>query len=74
MSNVTMLADHADISLSTEQVLERAASANLAGVIVLGVTDDGAMFVETSIDDGPDALWLLEKYKHRILTFADDRG
>ena len=74
MSNVTMLADHAAIPLTTEQVLERAASANLAGVIVLGVTDDGTMFVETSIDDGPDAVWLIEKYKHRIFTFADGGG
>lgn len=67
MSNVTFLADHAEVDLSPSQVLQRALEAQLSGALVLGVRDDGSLYFETSIPDGGECVWLMEKVKHVIL-------
>lgn len=61
------------VGLSCDQVLSRAQASGLANAIVLGVLEDGTMYFETSIPDGDQCVWLLEKAKHRIITIAESR-
>lgn len=71
MSETTYLADRSvNVDLSVDQVLTRAQEAELSGAMVLGVREDGTMFFESSIPDGSDVVWLLEKARHLILTMS----
>lgn len=68
---ITYLADRSeDVGLAVDQLLERAQNSDLSGAMVLGVREDGSMYFETSIPDGADTVWLLEKAKHLILTMS----
>ncbi len=49
-----------------EEVLERAKSVGLTGVVILGYTEDGDYF-GSSYADGGTVLWLLEQCKKRLL-------
>ena len=46
-----------------------AAVDKLKTVVVLGWENDenGTMYVAGSTSDGPDLLWLVEKFKHKLL-------
>lgn len=70
-TSITYLADVSPaVELTPAQVLQRAADRDLDGVIVIGITQDCSMYADTSISDGPDVIWLLEKMKHQIMTAA----
>jgi len=48
-------------------VLDGAKNANLSAVIIIGEDEDGDFYFASNKSDGGDALWLLEKAKHKLL-------
>lgn len=54
-----------------EEILRRAREAGLTSVVVVGFTDDGGEFFASSEADGAQALWQLERAKHRLMTIVD---
>jgi hypothetical protein len=57
--------------LPAEQVIEGAAEKGLQSVVVLGYDADGDEYFASSIADGADVLWLMERLKQRLLGVPD---
>jgi hypothetical protein len=57
--------------LPAEQVIEGAAEQGLKSVVVLGYDADGDEYFASSIADGADVLWLMERLKQRLLGVPD---
>jgi hypothetical protein len=70
--NVLHLADVSDIQLTPTQLFAKAAGARLQAAMVLGIDQDGEMYVETSQLTNSEAVWLMEKFKFVILTEANE--
>lgn len=51
----------------TAEIIHEMAKANLKGVIILGYDEQGREYIDTNIDDGGDALWLLQRAIHRLM-------
>lgn len=60
------------LDLPVDRVLESAAGEDLRCVVVLGYGKDGAEYFASSIADGADVLWLLERLKMQLLTVGID--
>ena len=71
MSNVVNLPVITRLNLDPERVLE-AAKGKLAGVIVIGFDKDGGEYFASSYADGSDVLWLLERFKMKLLAVPDE--
>jgi hypothetical protein len=56
------------LDLPAEQVLGAAVDEGLRAVVVLGYNADGGEYFASSIADGADVLWLLERLKLKLLT------
>lgn len=56
------------LDLPTDQIIGAAQEAGLRCVVVLGYDADGAEYFASSIADGADVLWLLERLKQQLLT------
>jgi hypothetical protein len=54
-----------------ERSFERAREKGLQSVIVIGYDRDGAEFFSSSISDGGEAVWLLERIKLQLLRQGD---
>lgn len=54
--------------LPTEDVLDGAKAQDLKVAVVLGYDLEGEEYFASSIADGADVLWLLERLKLRLLT------
>jgi hypothetical protein len=59
------------LDLDPDAVLE-AAKGELSEVIILGFTHDGDDWMSGSHASGPNALWLIERLKHRLMMQADE--
>lgn len=55
-----------------ERIIERARKAGLGSVTIVGLTENGSEFFASSYADGPNALWDLERAKHRLLSVVDE--
>lgn len=53
-------------------VLDGAMQTDLTDVVVIGCRPDGSEYFASSIAYGPDALWLLERIKSRLLDIVDE--
>lgn len=53
-------------------MLEAATRADLENVVILGWDKDGEMFFSSSMGDGPECLWLIEKAKAALLRVGED--
>lgn len=62
------------LDLPPERVLERAKSADLEGVVVIGYTKDGEEYAASSYADGGTVLWLLERIKARLIAVVDSEN
>jgi hypothetical protein len=60
------------IDTSAERIIELAADASLVDVVIVGMTADGSEYFGSSCADGANALWHLERGKHRLLKIIDD--
>lgn len=56
------------LDLPVDQVLGAAKDEGLKCVVVLGYDSDGAEYFASSIADGADVMWLLERLKMQLLT------
>jgi hypothetical protein len=54
--------------LPVDRILDAAAAAELKCVVVLGYDPAGEEYFASSIADGADVLWLLERLKLKLLT------
>ena len=66
MSNVIPLGNVTRLDIPAETILE-AAKGNLDSVVLMGYDKDGELYFASSIADGGDALWLIEKLKQQLL-------
>ena len=55
------------IDIPPERVLESAISVGLTDAIVIGWDKDGDLYFASSIADGANVLWLIEKAKRELL-------
>ena len=56
------------------RVLEHAMEAGLTDVVVIGFKEDGSEYFRSSLADGGDVLWHLERAKHKLITMPDEMG
>jgi hypothetical protein len=56
------------LDVQAHDVLGSALAANLKCAVVLGYDEDGEEYFASSMADGADVLWLLERLKLRLLT------
>jgi hypothetical protein len=71
MSNVVILPVVTRLDIPAERILNSALEEDLNSAIVIGRTRDGDIYFSSSMPDGPEALWLLEKVKAALLAEAD---
>lgn len=60
------------LDIPPDRVLQAALDAGLTGVIVAGWDQDGQLYTASSYADGGDALWLVEKFKQRLISVCSD--
>jgi hypothetical protein len=70
--NVVILPVVTTLDIPAERVLSAAAEAGLTEVVVVGRDKDGDEYFASSLADGGDVLWHLERAKLRLLRMADD--
>lgn len=59
------------LDLPPERVLADACAADLESVVIIGFDKAGEEYFTSSIADGADVVWLLERAKLRLLRYAD---
>lgn len=69
--NVVDIGGTTSLDFDPAQVLARSAEIGLQSVVVIGYDADGEEFFMSSMADGGDALWLLERCKSALLSHAD---
>lgn len=67
MGTVHILAMPTRLDIPAERVLDGAVEAKLDRVVVLGYDQNGEEYFASSIADGGDILWLMERLKLRLL-------
>lgn len=50
-----------------KRVIDRAAQQNLTEVVIIGIMDDGELYMGSTIEDEYALVGLVEKYKHEVL-------
>jgi hypothetical protein len=71
MSNIIALGNITKLDQPVDRVLEEAKE-QLTGVIILGWTHDGAAYFASTMADGGEVVWLLEKCKKDLLDAAEE--
>lgn len=71
MGDVVELDVITKLDIPPERVLKGALEIELESVVIVGHTKDGEYFA-SSIADGPEVLWMLERAKKAILEIPDD--
>lgn len=71
MGEIVSLDTVTSLDLDPDRVLEAAVGEFPEGVVVIGYDSDGEFNFCSSISDGPEALWLLELAKKRLLEMGD---
>ncbi|WP_313195863.1 hypothetical protein [Shinella zoogloeoides] len=71
MSNVRIFTGITPLPFDADVMLEKARG-QLKSVIIIGETEDGEEFFSSSISDGPETLWMLERAKHKLMKICDD--
>lgn len=65
LGNITRL------NIPTDRVLDACKGHCSAGVVVVGWDDDGQLYFASSIADGGDVMWLLEKAKQALMEIGE---
>lgn len=69
--NITNLNQVTKLDIPAERVLQAALDAGLTDVVITGYDPDGNEYFASSMADGGDALWLLERAKLELLRIGD---
>lgn len=59
------------LDMAPERILEVARKANLSDVVILGYDQAGDEWFASSVADGAEVLWLLERLKLQLLRLGD---
>lgn len=59
------------LNLPPRRVLEAALASNVTSVVVMGYDENGNEYFASSIADGGDVLWLMERCKKLLLDVPD---
>ena len=70
--NIIPLGNITRLNIPTDRVLDECKGHCSEGVVIAGWDDDGQLYFASSIADGGDVLWLLEKTKQALLEIGDD--
>ena len=68
--NVVMLGNLTRLNIPTDRVLEEAKGKIKGGIILIGYDVDGEEYFASSLADGAEVLWLLERCKQELLNGA----
>lgn len=60
------------LDVPAERVIQAALEAGLTDVAISGVLQDGSEYFASSVADGADCLWMLERMKKRLLEITDE--
>ena len=71
MSNVVDLPVITKLDLDPQRILMKASEAGLEKVIVIGVIKGGDEFFASSVSDGGDVVWQMERAKLKLLRIVD---
>lgn len=71
MSNVVKFPGETLLDLNPDDILDEA-KGKLEKVIVIGYTEDGVEYFDSSFADGMIAVWLMERIKMMLLTVVDE--
>lgn len=71
MGEVVDLPVITSLDLDPQRVLAAAVKAEMTQVIIIGYDKDGDEYFSSSVSDGADALWHLERAKLRLLKAGD---
>ena len=69
--NVVLFSGVTRLDLPPDRILESAMD-KLESVVLLGYTKDGEEYFCSSLADGGDTLWLLERLKKALLEIPDE--
>jgi hypothetical protein len=67
MSNVVDFPLNTKTNVDPQMVLQQALASELVDVVIIGRDKDGCGTYFTSVADGDAVLWMLEKYKLKLL-------
>lgn len=70
-NNVTNLSQITKLDLPADRVLQSAIDAGIKSAVVIGYDADDNEYFASSIADGADVVWLLERAKLELLRIAD---
>lgn len=71
MTNVLKFTGITFLDLPPDVILEGSVG-KLESVIVLGYTNDGEEYFASSMADGADALWHLQRAAHKLICMSDE--
>lgn len=74
MGEVVVLDMVTRLDIPAERVLQAALDAGLQSVVVVGYDADGEEYFASSFADGGDALWLLQRGSHKLLSMPEKMG
>lgn len=67
MGDVVLFDGITRLDVPAERILKAALDLGLTGVVIAGYAQDGSEYFASSYADGGDALWLVERFKKRLL-------
>jgi len=60
------------LDIPAERILEQAIKHGMEDVVISGHDKNGEFYFASSIADGAQSLWLLERSKHKLMMMADE--
>jgi len=69
--NIVYLNGVTKLDLPVDRVLQAALDEDLDEVVIIGYTKDGNEYFKSSVADGGDVLWHLERAKKKLLEVPD---
>lgn len=70
--NVISFRGISSLDLNPNRVLQEAINDDLQYVVIMGFRKDGSEYFKTSVADGGDVLWIMERSKLKLLRTVDE--
>ncbi len=70
--NIHILQLFASLDIPAERVLQQAIERGLERVVIVGVDKDGGEYFASSVSDGGDITWMLERAKWVLMKIVDE--
>lgn len=71
MTNVSIFPGITPLPFDADVILD-AAKGCMSSVVIIGETEDGEEFFSSSLGDGPEILWMLERAKLKLLRVVEE--